>query len=264
MKNNYNYFKKCMICTLLLLSALSFGSIDMNPSNSSETSSSFLAAPYRYIRVVITDTNEYDATGIVLERSKLNDFRVGNTDANTWYSVPGGAWDTYNSGDPSSYQSTNHANYTRVLDLGAGNSVLVDRFDIKTVFDTNRTPRDFTIEGSNDGSSWEVIYTGTDFEPSGYASNTNNIFSTQALSVNDVTAKKEFLNVYTNYNKSLTIKTSLDNASILIVDLLGRTVYTNKMSGNEHQVTNKTLKAGIYIVRIDNENSAQSKKIVVQ
>ena len=107
---------------------------------------------YRYIRVRVTATNTTDG------RLRLNDFLVG--DASNWYSVSAGLWDNF-SVLPTS----------QTLDMGAGNSLSVTRYDVHTVWSTTRTPRDFVIEGSNDNSTWTEIESVSGRNSSAYSSN---------------------------------------------------------------------------------------------
>ncbi|MGB3617127.1 MAG: G8 domain-containing protein, partial [Catalinimonas sp.] len=107
---------------------------------------------HRYVRVRVTATNTTEG------RMRLNDFRVGNGTA--WHSVSGGLWDNL-SVLPTS----------RTLDLGAGNAISVSEYDVHTVYNETRTPRNFVIEGSSDQSSWTVIEQVTGRGSSAYQSN---------------------------------------------------------------------------------------------
>jgi hypothetical protein len=46
-------------------------------------------------------------------------------------------------------------------DLGLGNEVVAAEYAVQIATSTTRTPRDFTLQGSNDGSSWTVLDTRT-------------------------------------------------------------------------------------------------------
>ncbi|MEO0469386.1 MAG: BACON domain-containing carbohydrate-binding protein, partial [Bacteroidota bacterium] len=116
------------------------------------------AQSYRYIRVRVTATNASD------DRLRLSDFRV--SDGGAWQSVSNGIWDN-NFNLPAS----------RTLDLGSGNNIQITKYDVKTVWNTTRTPRDFVIEGSNNNNNWTAIETVSGRGSGAYNSNTNNIFN---------------------------------------------------------------------------------------
>lgn len=130
-------------------------------------------AGYRYYRLVITANN--NDTYVGTHSLELRE-SVGGADVAPGSGGAASALDTYNTnylpeyafdGSPSSMWFARLTNPIWLqFDFGAGNEKEIVEYAVGACLTTgtsfdDRSPRDWTLEGSNDGSAWDVLHTVT-------------------------------------------------------------------------------------------------------
>ena len=85
------------------------------------------------------------------------------------------------------------------------------------------------------------------------------------LGVSDVLAKQNLLNIYPNPAKeTVTLKTTLQNATCTIYDLAGQIVAKSQLSSIEQSISVSSLNRGIYLLNVANGNQSITNKLVIE
>ncbi len=138
----------------------------------------------------------------------------------------------------------------------------------------NRLPRDWTIEGSNDGTTWTVLHNVSDYDSSGYEAIDSNIFDSNPSDARGSTSgvdssgivpgfaeffiPSENCDFYTNYRLNITDNTGNANTGIFEIRL-GELAYY----GHDNSTTTETFDSngnstGTTVVTEETDNSGNS------
>jgi len=197
-------------------------------------------ADYAYMSTEMTAEQTYSATVTI---------------GNVWNTDNLYAWIDWNKdGD---FEDTNENVYTSTNDGQASYT-----FSIVVPNNVTNGPTRFRIRVTDDGNS------GTNTTPCGNSSygevEDYTINLTGITNVNNV-QKTNNCEIYPNPNSGIfTIKTTNNNNTIEITDILGKVVYLTQTSSNITNVDLNNTQIGIYIVKITNNYGITTEKIVIK
>ena len=115
------------------------------------------------------------------------------------------------------------------------------------------------------GERYEPTYpglVGEDLTPQGLIENQNPLQLACILGVNELDYKNELIVVNPASNGLLNFNKSLNNASVVLIDMLGRIIYSeNDLNGN---IINLNVEHGAYLLRVAQQGKASQQKILIR
>ena len=115
------------------------------------------------------------------------------------------------------------------------------------------------------GERYEPNYpglVGEDLTPQGLIENQNPLQLACILGVNELDYKNELIVVNPASNGLLNFNKSLNNGSVVLIDVLGRIIYSeNDLNGN---IINLNVEHGAYLLRVAQQGKASQQKILIR
>ncbi len=88
--------------------------------------------------------------------------------------------------------------------------------------------------------------------------------SSKTLSTEDPTLETNTVNIFKSGTKQITISGLTTNATVKIYSILGKEVANTEITNNNTQLDFNNLSSGVYIVKLQSQNTEISKKVVLE